>query len=130
MHSYEHAMERLNNCIHDIGNWIYLSCLKLNGDKTEVLFIGNRQQLLKCTDAIQCRQNIGENYITSVTSVRKLGFYMDEKLSGDAHVRKVTAVSYANLLKISKTRKYLNEKSCELLINGLVTSELDYCDAA
>ena len=72
----------------------------------------------------------GENYITSVTSVRKLGFYIDEKLNGDAHVRKVTAVSYANILKISKTRKYLNEKSCKILINGLVTSNLDYCDAA
>ena len=109
---------------------MYLNCLKLNGDKTEELFIGNRQQLLKCTDVIQCRQKIGENYITSVTSVRKLGFYLDEKLSGDAPVRKVTAVSYANLLKISKTRKYLNEKSCKILINCLVTSELDYCDAA
>ena len=66
---YETTMNKLNNEITDIRKWMYLNKLKLNSDKTKVLFIGTRQQLEKCRDFIRKDQKIGSESIKPVTSV-------------------------------------------------------------
>ena len=86
---YETTMNKLDNVITDIRKWMYLNKLKLNSDKTEVLFIGTRQQLEKCRDFIRKDQKIGSESIKPVTSVRNLGFYMDERLDGESHIKKI-----------------------------------------
>ena len=126
---YETTMNKLNNVITDIRKWMYLNKLKLNSDKTEVLFIGTRQQLEKCRDFIRKDQKIGSESIKPVTSVRNLGFYMDERLDGESHIKKTTASCYGNLRKIAKIRKIMSEDTCKIMINSLVTSKLDYCNA-
>jgi hypothetical protein len=127
---YAETMRRLNLAISDIRKWMFQNKLKLNGDKTEIIFIGTRQQLDKCKTFIRKNQTIGEDTITPVTEVRNLGFQFDEKLSSAAHVKKLTASCYTNIRKISKIRKSLNVETCKIIINGLVTAKLDYCNAA
>ena len=43
------AMRRLSDCITQIHNWMANSHLKLNEAKTQVIWLGTRQQLNKVT---------------------------------------------------------------------------------
>ena len=122
-------MNKLNNVITDIRKWMYLNKLKLNSENTEVLFIGTRQQLEKCRVFIRKDQKIGSESIKPVTSVRSLGFYMDKRLDGESYIKKITASCYGNVRKIAKIRKIMSEDTCKIMINSLVASKLDYCNA-
>ena len=126
---YETTMNKLNSVKIDIRKWMFHNKLKLNGDKTKVLFIGTRQQLEKCKVFIGKDQMIGNESITPVTSVRNLGFHMDERLDCASHIKKTAASCFANLRMIAKTRKIMSETTCKIMINSLVTSKLDYCNA-
>ena len=39
------AAARLEQCITDVGRWMYANRLKLNADKTELLWVGSRHSL-------------------------------------------------------------------------------------
>ena len=54
---------------------------------------------------------------------------MDETLSYDDHVKKVCKSSFFHLRNISRIRKYLTEKSVEVIIHALITTKLDYCNS-
>ena len=43
--------ERLTACIEELDNWTTSNRLKLNADKTQIIWIGTRQQLKKVVDA-------------------------------------------------------------------------------
>ena len=43
--------ERLTACIKELDNWMTSNRLKLNADKTQIIWIGTRQQLKKVVDA-------------------------------------------------------------------------------
>ena len=43
----EAALNAMRDCIHDLRNWMIEDQLRLNDDKTELMFIGTRQQLQK-----------------------------------------------------------------------------------
>ena len=36
------GVNRLENCLHDVKNWMWVNLLKLNDDKTEVIVLGTR----------------------------------------------------------------------------------------
>ena len=47
------AVEMLRRCLSDVAEWMSRSQLKLNEDKTQTIWLGSRQQLLKIhTDEI------------------------------------------------------------------------------
>ena len=39
------AVQRLQNCIHEISNWMKLNKLKLNIDKTEFILLGSAHNI-------------------------------------------------------------------------------------
>lgn len=128
--SYTEALDRLNLCISDIKTWMCKNKLKLNSDKTEAIFIGTWQQLKKCEDFTKLPQKIGNETIQPVTSVRDLGFMLDNVLKGEEHVKKICAECTGTLKTIMKIRNNINTETCKLLVNGLVTSRLDYCNSS
>ena len=50
-------------------------------------------------------------------------------MSMDVHIKKVVQSLNSNLFKIGKIRRYLDKKTCAIIINGLCTSRLDYCNS-
>eukprot|EP00918_Siedleckia_nematoides_P061954 GHVU01135160.1.p1 GENE.GHVU01135160.1~~GHVU01135160.1.p1 ORF type:complete len:544 (+),score=49.64 GHVU01135160.1:106-1632(+) len=56
--TYHTTMNKLNACISSVRKWMCKNMLKLNNDKTEVIFVGTRQQLAKCEDKIRQLQDI------------------------------------------------------------------------
>ena len=64
-----------------------------------------------------------------VKSVRNLGFHMDRNLKNTVHISKLCSSLYLTLRNIARIRGCLTRDSCRTLIQSLVLSRLDYCNA-
>ena len=98
----------------------------MNDAKTEYILFGTNQQLAKCNNV---GLTIGDSTVASSDCVRNLGSYFDKHMSMEVHVRTKCRDAYAQLYNITKIRKYLNFESAERLVNALVHTHLDYCNA-
>ncbi|XP_056593655.1 uncharacterized protein LOC130412880, partial [Triplophysa dalaica] len=111
-------------CLEDISAWMKDHHLQLNPAKTELL-------VFPAHPTVQHDFNIhlGNTTITHSKTARNLGVIFDEQLSFNDHIAKTTRSCRYALFKIIKIRPYLTEHAAELLVQALVISRLDYCNA-
>jgi len=86
------AGARLEQCITDVGRWMCANRLKLNADKTELLWVGSRHSFSQqdcCLPVLQ----LGSDSIVARDHVRLLGVTLSSDLSFDRHVSIVSASS-------------------------------------
>ena len=57
----QQAATRLAECIKRLDRWMGQNGLKLNAEKTQLIWLGSRHQLAKLTDSISAPS--GNNYI-------------------------------------------------------------------
>ena len=62
-------------------------------------------------------------------SVRNLGFYLDEMLSMDAHIKYLCRILFCQLRRIGKIRSFLSTDAANKLSVSLILSRLDYCNS-
>ena len=62
-------------------------------------------------------------------SVRNLGFYLDETLSMDAHIKYLCRILFCQLRRIGKIRSFLSTDAANKLAVSLILSRLDYCNS-
>ena len=55
--------------------------------------------------------------------------FLDSKMNMEQHVNSVCKSSYAQLRQIGRIRQYVNTDATKSLVNSMVTSRLDYCNA-
>jgi hypothetical protein len=89
-----------------------------------LIVFGTKSLLLKCPP-IQIQ--IGDSIIKASDSVKNLGVILDKHLRMEKHVNHISKLSFSHIRLISRVRRSLTEKSCEMLVNALVFSRLDYC---
>ncbi len=63
------------------------------------------------------------------TSVRNLGVIFDNQLTFKEHIAKTARSCRFALHNIRKIRPFLTEHAAQLLVQALVVSRLDYCNA-
>ena len=123
--SREETVARVEACVRDIRAWMAAHYLKLNDDKTELLVLSSAPH---ATAPIELQ--VGGDVVTvSEDPPRNLGVYFDNKLSMDVHVKKLMRSVNHSLFSIGKVRKYLDVETCTTLLNCMVGSKLDYCNA-
>jgi hypothetical protein len=119
---------RVSSCVDDIASWMQSNRLKLNTDKTEVLWCATsrRQHQLPTTST-----RIGNDLIMSSTSVRDLGVYLDADLSMRSHVHNTVSKCFAMLRQqlLRSIRRSLPASTYQALIVSLVLTKLDYGNA-
>jgi hypothetical protein len=120
------ALSRIESCLSDIVSWMHTNMLKLNTDKTEVIVFSSKLNERFVADTTI---TIGTSKIKPSNVVKNLGAFFDSRMNMDDHVNSVCRSSYAQLRKIGYIRKYLTRDATKSLVNGLVTSRLDYCNA-
>ncbi len=98
--------------------------LQLNLAKTELL-------VLPATPTLQHDFTIqlGSSTITPSASVRNLGVIFDDQLTFKEHITKTARSCRFALHNIRKIRPFLTEHAAQLLVQALVISRLDYCNA-
>ena len=81
----------LKDCIEDVAEWMADS--KMNDDKTELMAIGTRSKLSQVIPNL-APMSISGCDIPFSQSVRNLGFYWDETLSMDAHIKYLCCILF------------------------------------
>ncbi|XP_076002990.1 uncharacterized protein LOC142996006 [Genypterus blacodes] len=115
---------RIAACLADISGWMSKHHLKLNLDKTEMVFLpgkGCPHRDLAIT--------IDDSVVTSTRTARNLGVTLDDQLSFSANIASVTRSCRFLLYNIRRIRPFLTDKAAQVLIQALVISRLDYCNS-
>ncbi len=72
---------------------------------------------------------LGSSTITPSKTARNLGVVIDDKLNLTDHITKTARSCRFALYNIKKIRPFLSEHATQLLVQALVLSRLDYCNA-
>ena len=103
----------LQNCIEDIKIWMTFNMLTLDGNKTEFIMFGTKQQLAKI----------------SHIEVRNLGYFMYCLLKNTYHVNKICTQLYSNLWDLRSIRTHNDIETAKIIIQAIILSKLDYCNS-
>ena len=90
--SRDSCMIKINSCVAEISTWMSTNLLKLNEDKSEIMFITTCHQLLKFLLQIGPSVELNGMEIVHLSSVQNLGYQMDCKFKNNAHINKVTVL--------------------------------------
>ncbi len=118
---------RISGCLADISAWMkehLQEHLQLKLAKTELL-------VFPATPTLQHDFTIqlGSSTITPSASVRNLRVIFDDQLTFKEHIAKTARSCRFALHNIRKIRPFLTEHAAQLLVQALVISRLDYCNA-
>ncbi len=115
---------QISGCLADISAWMKEHHLQLNLAKTELL-------VFPATPTLQHDFTIqlGSSTITPSASVRNLGVIFNDQLTFKEHIAKTARSCKFALHNIRKIRPFLTEHAAQLLVEALVISRLDYCNA-
>jgi hypothetical protein len=120
------AVSKILACVEDIGSWMSSNRLKLNADKTEFIWLGTRQQLLKISWQ---PLDVGGASVALVNRIRDLGVMVDDELTMVAHVNHVVTGCFYQLRQLRSVRRCLPFEARRALVTAFVSSRLDYCNA-
>ena len=117
----------LEKCLCDISVWMSQNKLKLNYDKTEIILFGSKKHLAELN--IKSLSVAGTDVSVASEPVRNLGAMFDSQLIMAPHVKSVVKKSSFHLRNIGKARRVLTEDATKTVMQSLVMSRLDYCNA-
>ncbi len=111
-------------CLADISAWMKEHHLQLNLAKTELL-------VFPATPTLQHDFTIQIDSLTITPSslVRNLRVIFDDQLTFKDHIAKTARSCRFALHNIRKIRPFLTQHAAQLLVQALVISRLDYCNA-
>lgn len=116
-------IDKMQECLSDVRQWMLTNKLKLNDSKTEVLVIAAKSNI-KLTENIKVK--IGEEVISPTPVACNLGATLDNTMSMECQISSVTRKVYYNLRRIAKIKQYLTPSACAHAINSTVISRLDF----
>jgi len=108
-------------CIADVEVWCRYRGLKLNANKSEVLWLGTRQHIAKLNPA-DVDPVLSTETLSASSNEHNLGMTFDKNLTFNVHAR---ACFRACFYRIRQVRRFLDE----LVIHVYITLCLDYCNA-
>ena len=118
--------QSLEACMLNIKSWMDSMRLKMNPNKTEFIYFGNKPQLNKCN---MDRLKAADDLILRSSSIKYLGVYMDEHLNFKQHMVKKCQAAMFNYFKITSIRQLLDVPTTAHLCLSLWISHLDYCNS-
>ena len=120
---FQHSIQSTMECVK---NWMNSNRLKLNPDKSEFIYFGSRGLLRNC---MHTSVNAAGATVLRSTMVKLLGVILDQHLSYSSHISQKCRIAMLNLCRIRRIRGYLTVDACKSLVQSLVLSHLDYCNA-
>ncbi len=121
---------RISACLTDISCWMKDHHLQLNLAKTELLVVPANPSFHHNFSPV--RHNfiqLGTSTITPSKTGRNLGVVIDDQITFSDHIAKIARYCRFALFNIKKIRPFLSEHASQLLVQALVLSRLDYCNA-
>ena len=100
--------------------------LVLNSSKTQLIWLGTRQQLIKLDFAC-----LAESFpsFTFLSSVRDLGVILDSTLTFSAHISNLTRSCYFQLRRLRAIRRSVSSSTFTSIVHAFISSRMDYCNS-
>ena len=120
------AMDRLQTVLDDLHQWMQSNRLKLNPDKTQFIWLGNRYQLQKID-----HQLLSARFpeVVFQNSVIDLGVTLDRELTMSTHVGNTCRSDFYHLRQLRLIRWHLTDEMAATLVHAFVLTRIDYCNA-
>jgi len=118
-------------CVYttDVSHWMAANRLKLNADKTELLWAGSKYgSTLLGSSGPPLR--LGDETVTASDHVRLLGITISSDLSPvkHVHVGTISSSCFYWLCQIRRIRRSLDAESAKTLVHAFITSRIDGCN--
>ena len=120
------SIAKIGKCLSDINKWMSINRLKLNKDKTELLYLFSKYNPQLSLPPLRFGTDIIK---PSPHATRNIGAIFDTTMSMLPHVNNVCKSAFYHLRNISCLRKYLSTQTTEILIHAIITSKLDHCNS-
>ena len=105
---------QLSTCVADVARWCDSRRLRMNSDKTEVVWFGSRATLAESSAHDRSLQ-IGSETITPASSARLLGVLLDAELTMKPHIARTAATCFYHLRRIRQIRRRVGADNSERL---------------
>ena len=119
------AVRKIEECLSDLDKWMALNKLKLNKDKTELLYLYSKHNPQQSLPPIR----FGQDIIQPSQFARNIGVIFDSTMTMLPHISSICKSASYHLRNISRIRKFLSTKTTEILVNAFVSSKLDHCNS-
>ena len=118
------AEENIDNCLRDIKIRMLKNFLILNSD---LIYFGTKATFSKFGD-IPCIRH-DDNLLLPSPTVKSLGVYLDQHLTMADEISKRCSATYYHLRNMGRIKRCLDTSHRILLVQSLILSKLDYCNA-
>ena len=115
------ATRRIEMCVTDIHSWMAVNMLKLNTDKTELLYFHSRFCPRLQLNSIQ----LGSDVIFPSSRAKNIGVIFDSSMTMSRHINAIVKSGYYHLRNIVKIRNVLTLDTTKILIHAFVVSKID-----
>ena len=110
----------------DLHCWMSSNRLSLNSAKTQLIWFGTRQQLLKLDFTILAQRF---PLFTFSNAVRDLGVTLDSTLSFAAHISNLSRSSFYHLRRLRAIRRSVSSSIFTTMVHAFVCTRIDYCNS-
>jgi len=100
--------------------------LKMNAHKTQLLWLGTRQQLNKLS--VKELQLLGAR-VSFSGSASNLHVTIDSQLTMSDHVTSLCRSCFFQLRQLRQVRSSLTTETTQTLVHAFISSRLDYCNS-
>ena len=123
------AIGNMQNCIMDLKGWMEENWLKVNFDKTNVLFLGNPSYCSVFSGILNCVIQKKEFHYEMNSYVKSLGVYLDSSLSMKRMVNESVKSGYLQLKKLGGIKRHLDTDLRLTMVQSYILSRLDFCNS-
>ncbi|KAJ1089861.1 hypothetical protein NDU88_003005, partial [Pleurodeles waltl] len=114
----------LGPCLKAVATWMAGSKMKLDNEKTEVMFFGNNRPL-----AISSNLDGASTLPPPKSLIKSLGVWLDPLLAMAQHANRIAGTSFALLRMLRKVLMILPFLARRLVIQAVIGSRIDYGNA-
>ena len=119
---------KVEQCVEALAQWMAANRIKLNAAKTELMWSGTKNNLLKIPGGSGGLQlTLAGDHIAASSVVRVLGVLLTSDMSMDKHAAAVSAKCFFQLRQLRRIRRSLDDNAVATLVHAFVASRVDYC---
>ena len=122
----QRAVTNMQHILLRLKEWMVANKLQMNDAKTEVIFFKSPFFNQKINTQSVC---VGADHVDPTDCIKLLGVWLDTNMTLKKHIEEKCKTASRNLNMLRQIRKFLTVEACKSVVQGLVISHLDYCNA-
>ena len=112
--TYRVSMER---CLLAVRNWFQSRRLKLNADKTELIWFGARCNISEI-HSVDMSLTFGEVSIPPVTCVKYLGVFLNTELNMKCQINRIAGACFFQLRRLRQLRNVISSQALQRVVSA------------